>query len=285
MNIQMVTASNTLNQLQKKVDTISNNIANMNTAGYKRREATFQELLTQQVNHQPHPEKEMGRLTPNGLRIGYGSMLGQTAVYLGQGSPQQTGRPLDVMIQGEKGWFRIQRTSMGQNNQPVTEELYTRSGAFQWQPDPLDDERVRLVTAQGDLVLDAGGAPISAGANHKSFSIAPDGRLTVEYEDGIEELGSLGLVEISRPDLLLGVGDSLFRASTDAGIAVDQYVMPVDLENNEAYTIQQGFLEMSNVDLSQELTELMMAQRLMQFQARAISIADDMLGLANSIRG
>ncbi|GAA0367456.1 flagellar hook-basal body protein [Bacillus horti] len=289
MNFSMVTAANSLNQVQKKIDTISHNIANVGTAGYKRRNATFQELLVQEVTNQPHPQKEMGRITPDGIRLGSGVGIGQTTVFLGQGAIQETGRHFDFLIQGERGWFPIQRTTTDENGDAVTETLYTRSGSFQVVRNPgfdpeTDTDDVMLVTSQGDVVLGSDG-PITFSSEYKSFNVSPAGEIHIELADGttVPATSNLQIMEIARPDLLVGVGESLFRLENTQGLNAD-VISPIDLTAREGYAIQQGALEMSNVDLTQELTELLAAQRLLQFQTRAISLADDMMGLANTIR-
>jgi flagellar basal-body rod protein FlgG len=288
----MITASTTLNQLQKKVDTISNNIANLNTTGYKRREATFQNVLTQTVKNQPHATKEMGRQTPYGLRIGHGAMIGQTTLSYAQGSAQVTGRPLDLMIEGESGWFRTLRQWVDDEGNARTENSYTRSGAFYVQPNPADDDEVRLVTSQGLQVLDVDNSPITFEGNFKNIEISPEGTIRVHYAEDPndpEEI-QLSLAQIHRPDLLEAMGENQFRLPAE--LIADLETPPVTLvnlteleANEQPFKVRQGALETSNVDLTQEMTELMATQRLMQFQSKSISIADEMAGLANSIRG
>jgi flagellar basal-body rod protein FlgG len=281
MNLQMVTASNTINQLQKRIDTISNNIANINTVGFKRSEATFQELLTQSIKNQPHGQKEMGRSTPFGVRVGHGMMIGQTTMRYEQGAPQETGRPLDVMIEGESTWFRTARNWVDEEGNQRTEEYFTRNGAFQLQPDVSGG--MKLVTNQGLSVLDSNGREIIVGPNSGNIQIDGQGNLVAtNATNGQTQTFRLGLAAINRPDLLEPIGESQFRLAGNVA----------ELEANGGisfqpinYNVRQGALEMANVDLSQEMTELMVSQRLLQFQSRSISIADDMMGVANSIRG
>jgi flagellar basal-body rod protein FlgG len=290
MNIPLVTAATTLNQLQKKIDTISNNIANMNTTGYKRREATFQDVLTQTVKNQPHASKEMGRVTPYGLRVGHGAILGQTTMNYAQGAVQETGRPLDLMVEGESGWFRTLREWTDEEGNARSETNYTRSGAFHTQPDPVYNDLFRLVTSQGQPVLDEFDFPIVFDANFQNIEISSEGTIRVHYADdpnNPEEI-QLSLAQIHRPDLLEAMGENSFRLPANLELE-NPAVTVVDLRemgaNEQPFKVRQGALEASNVDLSQEMSELMASQRLMQFQSRSISIADDMMGLANSLRG
>src|SRR6478752_2233499 len=96
MNTSMITATNTLSQLQKQLDIISNNLANLDTTGYKSRQASFTDLLVQQFNNQPDAGKEAGRLTPNGIRQGAGAKLNQVQMNMSQGSFKPTERDLDT---------------------------------------------------------------------------------------------------------------------------------------------------------------------------------------------
>jgi flagellar basal-body rod protein FlgG len=293
MKTSMITASNTLSQLQLKVDTIANNIANINTVGYKRREATFQELLAQQINQQPLPQKELGRITPYGLRVGYGAKLSQTTYHMRQGSALVTENPLDIMIEGEKGFFRAERTWVDGAGQQQSEVVYTRSGALQLQADPDAPGYFRLATPQGHVLLDPGqgqeaGIPISFEEGYDSLEISPEGTIRVSYEDGQVAEFQLSMVAIHRPDRMEALGDSIFRIPGDEqGLEDEGILTRVDLRGmeNPPFQIRQGALEMSNVDLTEEMMELISVQRLMQFQSRSITIADEMMGLANSIRG
>lgn len=291
MNIQMITATTTMSQLQKRVDMISNNIANMNTVGYKRRETTFQDVLTQNIKNQPHAQKEIGRETPYGLRVGHGAKLGQTTLRYGQGAVQETGRSLDLMIEGDTGWFRTLREWVDSEGNPITETSYTRSGAFHLQPNPNNAGQVQLVTPQGYAVLDNLDLPISFDSDFEHMEIDAQGRVLVSYQGYDQpQTFQLSLAQIHRPDLLESMGENRFRLTGDDQQLIDEGIITlIDLNelnaNERPFAIRQGALEMSNVDLSHEMTELMVAQRLMQFQARSISIADDMMGIANSIRG
>ena len=303
MNIQMLTAANSLNQLQQKVDTLAHNIANLNTAGYKRREANFHEALNHHLQNQPHAEKEIGRQTPYGIRVGHGAILGQTTLRYEQGAVQETGRPLDFMIEGERVWFRTMRTWIDEAGNPQTEFLYTRDGAFQLIPDQDDpDNYLRLTTAQGYSVLedirpDSEGLPIRIANNYERMELDPDEAVLRVYYPGFPdqpETYTFNLALMNRPDLFEAVGENHFRLPGDLEEHEANNVIRTlnlynpfgqEAEDRGLVRVRQGALEMSNVDLATELTELMATQRLMQFQARAISIADDMLGLANSIRG
>nr|WP_236838677.1 flagellar hook-basal body protein [Caldalkalibacillus salinus] len=284
----MVTSANTLNELQKKLDTLSHNVSNVNTVGYKRRGASFQDLLTQQVNNQPHPHKEVGRQTPEGLRVGHGAKIGQTTLHTAQGAPQETGRPLDVMIEGEDVYFRVRQAWVDESGTEHIETVYTRDGALQLSEDPEGLGYVRLQTKQGLPLIDQyTGMSISFDQNYESIDIKSDGTVEVYYpDDDVPEEFQLSVAKVNRPDQLQALGGNLFGLEGDEeALLGDNVLRRFDVNDEKPYAVRQGMLELSNVDLSQELTEMIVTQRMMQFQSRSITIADEMMGLANTIRG
>lgn len=278
MNSSMIAASVTMGQLQKKIDTVSHNMANASTTGYKRREATFSDLLFQQVNNQTVPSKEVGRLTPLGLRVGSGARIAQTALRLDQGSMMPTDRELDFALSERDQFFRIESIENG-----VATERLTRDGAFYLTENEEAPGQWSLVTNNGSYVLGADGNRINVPDNFKSISLS-NGQLVATMGDGTtQELGQLGLTQVLKPQLLEGVGDNMYQLSDFAalGFAEADVIQAVGI-NQQA--LSQGMLEGSNVDIGQEMSELLTAQRHYQFNARSISMADDMSGLINGIR-
>lgn len=279
MNTSVIAATVTMGQLQKKIDTISHNIANVNTHGFKRRETSFSDLLFQQVNNQIDPSREVGRLTPNGLRVGSGAMLAQTAIRMDQGSIQVTDRALDVAILEKGQFFQIAVDVDG-----VLDTRYTRDGAFYVTPTPENNNVLNLVTSRGDFVLGENG-PITIPANFSDIEIDPNGRVTVLFEGGLtEQVGRLELVQIERPQQLIQVGDNTLAIPdnlAEQGLVLADIINFLPVAN---IAVQQRALEMSNVNMSREMSELLLAQRTFQFNARSISMADQMMGLVNSIR-
>ncbi|MDT8860414.1 flagellar hook-basal body protein [Alkalihalobacillus sp. MEB130] len=279
MNTAMIAASVTLGQVQKRLDTISNNIANVNTTGYKRRESTFSDLLFQQVNNQSHAQYEAGRLTPDGLRVGTGAKIGQTAIRTEVGSLIQTERELDFALTGKNHFFRIQTM---ENGAPV--ERLTRDGAFYLTENPTNAAVLSVVTSTGDAVLNQAGNPINIPRNFESISLSDAGQIVVTLQDGtVQNAGALGLTNVLKPQLLDSVGGNLYRfpALQALGLAVGD--VREDFAAN-GQSVSQGFLEGSNVDLGKEMNELIETQRLYQFNARSISMADEMSGLINGLR-
>ncbi|MDQ0339443.1 flagellar basal-body rod protein FlgG [Caldalkalibacillus uzonensis] len=285
MNRIMLTSATSLRQLQLKVDTHAHNLSNLNTAGFKRREATFQDLLTQQIYNQPHPGQEAGRLTPYGVRIGHGVRISQTTLRPEQGGVLVTERPLDFMIEGPHAWFRLGHTAVGEAGVEAGEVVYTRDGHFQLAPHPELDGLVRVVAADGSPLLAADGGQITFPAHYDTIELREDGTLLAypaqTPQESVEY--NLAVAYIDRPDQLVAIGDNRFRWPGDA--ADIELINLVEQEpGGRTIRLRQGALETSNVDLAQEMTQVMATQRLMQLQARSISIADDMMGLANSIR-
>ncbi|KMM36567.1 flagellar hook-basal body protein [Guptibacillus hwajinpoensis] len=258
MNIQMATASSSLSQTQKKMDTIANNIANVNTAGYKSREATFQNLLTRTYENQTGEATEPGRQTPENLRVGFGSKVGITSLRYEQGSAQETGRELDVMLEGENVYYRVQ------NGEDIH---YTRDGSFEFQN---ENNALTLVTSSGNAVLDVNGNAITFATPPGKLSISDQG--DIQAENG--QTFQLSVAKINRPQSLVNEGGNEFSLNAADGNAVV----------SEEFKTRQGFLEMSNVDLTKQTTDMISTQRLLQFQSQAIKMADEMMGLANTIK-
>ncbi|WP_053365291.1 flagellar hook-basal body protein [Bacillus sp. FJAT-27245] len=256
MSSSLFIATTGIKAYQGKLDTIANNIANVESAGYKRREAAFSENLAASIRQQPEAEKEVGRLSPDGLRVSYGSRIAATPLDLTQGAPKQTDQPFDFMIEGE-GYFLVRRaTGTG------TEILYTRNGAFQ--KSPVGPGRFQLVNAQGDVLLGRNGNPIELNEN---------GTFTVTGDGTIEGTGQqIGLVGFTNAQLLKDEG-GVYRLTGG-----NVFTAPGD-----SYQIRQGFLESSNVSLNQEMTDMIKAQRGFQANSRALSYADQMMGIANGI--
>lgn len=276
MNRTMITATNTLSQLQQQLDTISNNIANIDTTGYKRREATFTELLYQQFNNQPNANKEVGRLTPYGIRQGTGAKVAQSQIYMAQGNVKSTSRDLDTAFTKENLLYKVSVNNGVQ---------YTRNGAFYLTP--IGENEMALVNGDGYFILDQNDNPITINGEPKSFSISENGQLKVTTQNNRVQTFELGVVRVNNPQFLEAKGDSLYGLPENfnqLGVNVDDVLTDLTGALRGEIAIQQGALEQSNVDLSQEMTDLINVQRSYQFQSRSVSLADQMMGLVNGIR-
>ncbi|WP_079476172.1 flagellar basal body rod protein FlgG [Marinococcus halophilus] len=246
-----------MKNFQQKLDVISNNIANVNTQGFKKGRPTFQDMMSQQTGAAAGAEGNRGGV--NAKQIGLGSELGSIDTVDTQGSLQNTGRELDLAISGS-GYFKLENPQGGEN-------LYTRSGNFYL------DNGGNIVNADGHYLLNAGDGRINIDANAQSFSIDSAGNINVVGQNGnTNGAGQIGLATFNNPGGLEKVGGNIFRASLNSGVAND--VAP---GAGGAGEIVSGALEMSNVDLSEEFTEMITAQRGFQANTRGITTADEVL--------
>ena len=250
---------------QVKMDVVANNIANVNTVGFKASRVTFQEVLNQTI--QPaFAGNEDGLGGTNPQQIGLGVGVASIDVMHNANGVQRTDRTLDVSIAGD-GFFKV---TDGSN------DFYTRAGNFY-----LDGDN-NLVTRNGYQVCDEDGDPIQLGpGSFTSLSIDQGGNIKATDEDGsVQELGTIGLVNFANPQGLLKAGDNLYQATTNSGD-------PLQGQPGESgfSSLIPGTLEMSNVDLSQEFTDMIIAQRGFQANSRVITTSNNMLEeLANIIR-
>ncbi|MED1601671.1 flagellar hook-basal body protein [Alkalihalophilus marmarensis] len=280
MNLSMISASVTMGQLQRKMDTLSHNMANSNTTGFKRREATFSDLLFQQVNNNTDTRYETGRLTPNGIRVGAGAKIAQTALRMEQGAIQNTDRRLDFAITQPNHFFEVQSVENGQ-----AVNRLTRGGAFYLNEDPDNPGQLTIVNANGEYLLDGGGSRFTLPMNFSDIQLSETGELRVTLNDNVttEELGQVQLIHVLKPHLLEAVGDTHFTIPNLENLGLVDTDMFEQVPGNEG-RLMQNALEQSNVNIGQEMNELLQTQRHYQFNARALSMADEMNGLINGIR-
>lgn len=279
MNNSIVSAAASLGALQTKLDVLADNIANVNTKGYKRKSTVFEDILT---NIQPH-EKSFelpGRRTPLGFTQGWGARVVGQQIDMSQGAMQQTDSMTDLAIAGN-ALFEVR--SGGTLNSP---RAFTRQGAFQLSPTAQGDRL--LTTAEGyPIVASNGGADTFVRVpNNYDLVVGADGRLTARSKDGNEsiELGTLRLVEVNKPELLQAVADNLYGVPSD--VNVQDVVANVAARPDEpgGVAIRQGFLEESNVSLGDEMADLVSVQRAYQLSARALSSGDQMSQMAANLR-
>ncbi|WP_249869301.1 flagellar hook-basal body protein [Oceanobacillus saliphilus] len=276
MSQMMIQAAVTMNQLQQKLDLIGNNMANSQTTGYKTRQADFSSLLFQQVNNLSDPANAEGRLTPDGIRVGSGAKLGSTTLDLSIGSIVETGRVLDAALLQDNHLFQIQVNENGQEN-----TLYTRDGSFFLNP-INNNQDLMLTTGDGNPVLGQNG-PIILAEGFDAIDIRENGQLIVTRGGQTAVEAQLAVVEAVRPRLLEAAGQNMFRLpdTENLGFNADEIIQ---LTEPNATIIQSGALEQSNVDISQQMADLILAQRSYQFNSRTISMGDQMMGLVNQLR-
>ncbi|XXM72870.1 flagellar hook-basal body protein [Lysinibacillus sphaericus] len=280
MNRTMITATNTLGQLQKQMDMIGHNLSNAETNGYKRREASFSELMVQNVRNQERTNDETGRLTPLGIRSGVGAKLGQAQLILSQGSLRATGRSLDFALTNERQYFKV----LAQDGD-TNAVRYTRNGAFF--VSPMGNGESMLVNADGHPVLDENDNYITFSEDASKFDLGDNGVLTISGPNGVLDQVNLGIVSIEKPQFLSQYGSNLVGLPENMDtldVGIDEVLTNVTGGERAGISMVQNSLEASNVDIGKEMTDMLNVQRSYQFQARSISLADQMMGLVNGIR-
>ena len=259
---------------QTMLDVTGNNIANANTTGYKSTSTVFQDTLSQMLTAASSGNATRGGTNP--IQIGLGVQLAATSLNFNQGSAQTTGRPTDLMLQGD-GFFVVRDGN---------EMDYTRAGSFSFDNTGImvapDGKRVQgyALDAAGnptgpaiDVDLHGIDATLPAGVVLKSYNIAADGKVRGVFSDGVQrDIAQVAVADFTNPQGLDKVGDTQFRESANSG-AVQMGVAGQGTRGQ----IMAGALEMSNVDLSQEFTNLILAQRGFQASARVITTSDSVL--------
>jgi flagellar basal-body rod protein FlgG len=288
MNQSLISSMVTMQAVQQRLDIIANNMANVNTNGFKRKEATFEDILTN-IKQQPKGFQKEGRLSPLGLTQGWGAKLGQVQLNLEQGPLAATDIATDIAIEGN-ALFQVSVITVDAAGNPVPKTFYTRDGNFQLAVNPSDLDNLYLETKEGHFVNGTDNQPIKirkdlkmvidTAGNIKAINPSDSGQAPVN-------VGQLKLVRVVRPQYLEQNGNNEYSLSAAFNNANGQILQDVtngsNLENPVA--VRQGFLEQSNVNLSDEITELMTVQREYQLSARAITSADTMMNLVNNLRG
>ncbi|WP_434751684.1 flagellar basal body rod protein FlgG [Paenibacillus amylolyticus] len=249
---------------QTKLDVIGNNIANVNTVGFKGSRVMFKDIMSQTTSGVTAPTA-----TPTGgvnaQQIGLGVSVGSIDTMHLAGSPMTTNSPTDLRINGD-GFFLV-RLSDAQ----ATPYL-TRAGNF-----TVDADR-NLVTSDGLFVLDNGGANITLDDDVVSFTIGQDGMINQTMADGTIQTGSqLGIGKVVNPSGLEKIGGNLYRMTANANPGGTLDPVTANSAADGTGSIIAGQLEMSNVDLTNEFTEMIVAQRGFQANSKIITTSDDVL--------
>lgn len=246
---------------QTKLDVIGNNIANVNTVGFKKSRVMFQDILSQTVAGATAPGDETGGINPR--QIGLGVRTSAIDVVHSPGSPMTTNLTTDLAIDGD-GYFVVAPTVDGPR-------YLTRAGNFN------RDALGNLVTSQGYFVLSADEDMINIPReDYTSFSIDTNGIVWGTTPEGLtEEITTIGTTTISNPGGLKKVGGSLYEVTMNAN-PDGEFEIGAPLDNNSGQIIS-GQLEMSNVDLTEEFSEMIVAQRGFQANSRTITTSDSIL--------
>jgi flagellar hook protein FlgE len=268
------------------LDVTGNNIANANTIGFKSSSTVFQDTLSQMLTSGSGAGAGLGGTNP--IQVGLGVQVAATNTNFNQGSNQTTGRPTDMMINGD-GMFVIQRGN---------ETTYTRAGAFSWDengtlvspgggrvqgyktnPDgtlatPLTLADIKLPDSYNRPADNTVTPAVTAGTfDLASYEIGRDGKVTCTFEDGAKQtIAQVALADFNNPMGLARAGETSFTTTANSGAAE----LGVSGEGNRG-TLSPGSVEMSNVDLAAEFTNLILAQRGFQASSRVITTSDQVL--------
>ncbi|MEC5258052.1 flagellar basal body rod protein FlgG [Bacillus amyloliquefaciens] len=239
-----------MKNFQTKLDVIGNNIANVNTVGFKKSHVTFKDMISQTVAG--------GSNVTNSKQIGLGAATSSIDVVHSTGAPQVTQNKSDLAIDGD-GYFQI-NTGSG--------IVYTRAGNFG------KDNKGNLVTTDGYYLEKIGGGKINIPTDAKDYSIGADGTVTyTDAGDAVHNAGQIGLVTFPNSSGLEKIGGNLYRESLSSG-AASAVTTPGE---NGTGKLLAGYLEMSNVDLTDEFTEMIVAQRGFQSNSKIITTSDEIL--------
>jgi flagellar basal-body rod protein FlgG len=251
----LYTAATGMAAQELNVQVISNNIANLRTTGYKKQRAAFQDLIYDHVRRVGAQASDQGTILPVGVDIGGGVKTVGTPRLMTQGPLSQTGNDLDVAVRGE-GFFKIQM--------PDGSFAYTRDGSFQM------DAQGRIVTAQGNPVQPT----ITIPNNASGLTISSQGQVTVVLPGTTtpSNLGQIGLTRFVNKAGLQPIGDNLFTDTPSSGPPQDGVAQADGFGD-----LQQNNLEQANVEVVNEISDLIAAQRAYEMNAKVISAADQML--------
>jgi len=247
-------AATGMDSQQTYINVIANNLSNINTSGFKKETVSFQDIMNQQLH---------GNLANPGIQtFGNGSIVGKVSKEFSVGDIKKTDRSLDVAIQGN-GFFEIY--------QDDGTLAYTRDGSFH-------------ISAQGTLVTRDNNelsTSIQIPQAARSLTIGADGTVSAVLDNGEDpvEIGRVELASFTNPSGLMAVGGNLYVPTDNSGDAY--YAAPGE---KDAGKLLQGYLESSNVNLVEELTNMVFAQRAYEINSKVIQASDEMLGIINNIR-
>ncbi|TCT14006.1 flagellar basal-body rod protein FlgG [Natranaerovirga pectinivora] len=264
------TAASGMTTQQLNVDTISNNLANVNTTGFKKERVEFKSLLYHTMENATSNENGAGR--PVALQVGHGVRPVATSVNFSQGTIERTDNAFDFAIDG-KGFFSVR----GFNG----DEFYTRDGSFKLS---IMGDELMLTTSEGYAVLDNNGEPImfENDVDLNRLEIGPDGAFRfIDAENNLVDMNMMfKVVQFRNPSGLEKIGSNLLRSTTASGGPL----IEEDEDNITRSRIIGRSLEVSNVQVVEEMVKLIVAQRAYEVSSKAIQTSDDMLAQANQLK-
>lgn len=252
MNLSLYSAATGMESQQLNLNTIANNLANVNTPGFKRSKIEFQDLLYQKPTRASGADSGGGNIVPTGVEVGNGARVAATSKVFTQGQLTNTGEKFDIAIQGD-GFFEVQR--------PDGTIGYTRDGAFKL------NAQGQVVTVDGRPVL-SGFQQVPAGAD---ITIAENGQVTVQSASGSQTY-RLTLTRFANPSGLRSLGGNLYEETAASG--TPESGNPG--EQSFGSTIQ-GYIESSNVNIVEEMVNLITAQRAYEINSKSIQSSDEMM--------
>lgn len=256
----LYTAASGMSAQQANLDTVANNLANSATAGFRRRRLQFEDMIYQNL---VTPGSAQSQQTVSaGLQIGLGTRSAATEVIMLQGDFNQTGNNLDLAIQGA-GFFQVSR--------PDGTTAYTRAGNFHM------NNQGQVVTAEGDTLL----PPVTVPSNSTAVSISHYGVVsaTIPGQTAGAQLGTIQLATFANPGGLNSIGGNLFTQTASSGNAITD----APGGSTGMGTLQQGYLENSNVDVVSEFVQMILAQRAYESNSKVVKTADEMYSQINNM--
>ncbi|HAR61957.1 MAG: flagellar basal-body rod protein FlgG [Candidatus Margulisiibacteriota bacterium] len=261
MNRSLWIAATGMMAQQMNVDVIANNLSNVNTTGFKKSRVNFQDLLYQTTTFGGAYSTQETQI-PSGLQVGLGTKPMSTQKIFSQGDFRKTDNPYDIVIKGD-GFFQVIT--------PDGDTQYSRDGSFSANSEGI------LVTNEG-MPLEPS---ISIPSNTTKIVVGSDGTVSVLAPGDVtpQQVGQITIARFSNPSGLESTGRNLYKASGSSGTPM------VGTPGKEGLgTIDQGYLENSNVDIAEEMIRMIMAQRAYEINSKAIQTADNMMGMANNIK-
>ncbi|MEI6704135.1 MAG: flagellar basal-body rod protein FlgG [Deltaproteobacteria bacterium] len=255
------TAASGMQAQSKQIDVVAHNLANVNTTGFKRSRADFQDLIYQNLKTTGSPATNATQV-PTGIQIGLGTRLAAVTKIFSPGDFTQTGNELDIAIEGD-GFFPI--------TMPDGTTGYSRSGAFK------RDSTGQIVTSDGNPLSPS----ITIPNNATKINIGSDGTVSVQQagQSATTTVGNIQLASFSNPSGLSSQGKNIYMPSDASGTATTGTP-----GQNGIGTIAQGLLEMSNVNVAEEMVNMIVGQRAYEINSKAITASDEMLQTANNLK-
>ncbi len=258
----LYTSSSGMQAQQMNLDVIANNLANVNTTGFKKSKVEFQDLLYQ-TNRAAGAEAGAGNQVPTSLQIGHGARPVATAKVFTNGELYQTGDKLDLAIHGN-GFFKV--------TLPDGTDAFSRDGAFKM------NNSGGIVTSDGLPVTSFAGVTVPSTATN--LTISQDGTVSLTDQGVTSTVGQITLSRFANPAGMESIGGSLYRPTLASGTEETGTPGLAGMGS-----VQQGYLELSNVKVVEEMVNLIKAQRAYEINSKAIQAADEMMSMSNRLRG